>query len=103
MSRATRGLIRSGPIGVIVSAGQRESRNRPRARAPMWMDALVAADDDGTRRMVMEDATFDAVTQRLGMDHSRRRLFGGLIAAVAGLTGAAGFSASDAEAKRRHR
>jgi hypothetical protein len=53
--------------------------------------------------MVMEDATFDAVTQRLGVDHSRRRVFGGLIATVAGLTGAAVFSESDVDAKRRRR
>lgn len=52
--------------------------------------------------MVLEDATFDAVTQRLGRDRSRRRVFGGLIAAVAGLSGAAVFRASDVAARRRH-
>jgi hypothetical protein len=50
----------------------------------------------------MEDGKFDALTQGLGMDHSRRRVFGGLIAALAGLSGAV-LSENDADARRRHR
>ena len=49
----------------------------------------------------MEDGTFDALTQQLGMDHSRRRVVGGLLAALAGLSGVV-FRASDADARRRH-
>ncbi len=51
----------------------------------------------------MENATFDTLVQRLGMDRSRRRVFGGLVAAVTGLTGAAIFSESDANAGDRRR
>ena len=51
----------------------------------------------------MDDAKFDALTQRLETDRSRRWVFGGLIAAMAGLTGAAVISQSDADAKRRGR
>ena len=51
----------------------------------------------------MEDVEFDALSQRLGTDRSRRWVFGGLITAVAGLTGGAVFGASDAGAKRRRR
>ena len=51
----------------------------------------------------MEDARFDALAQQLGMDRSRRRVFGGLIAAVAGLTGAAVIGESEADAGDRRR
>jgi hypothetical protein len=53
--------------------------------------------------MVVEDAKFDALIQRLGTDRSRRWVFGRLAAAAAGLTGAAVFSESDAADNRRQR
>lgn len=49
----------------------------------------------------MEDRTFDALTERLGADGSRRRLLGGMLATVTGLTGLAIIGGDDAEAKRK--
>ena len=49
----------------------------------------------------MEDRTFDAFTERLGADGSRRRVLGGLLATVTGLSGLAIFAGEDAGAKRR--
>jgi hypothetical protein len=49
----------------------------------------------------MENATFDALTQRLATERPRRRVLGGLIAVVAGLTGATVLGERDTEAKRK--
>src|SRR5688572_11156090 len=70
-----------------------------RYRFPRWF----TAGGHRTRRLVMENATFDALVQRLGMNRSRRRVLGGVVAAVTGLTGAAIFSESDANAGDRRR
>lgn len=51
----------------------------------------------------MEDRTFDALTERLGTDGSRRRVLGGMLATVTGLSGIAFFAGDDAEARRRRR
>ena len=51
----------------------------------------------------MEDRTFDALTERLGTDGSRRRVLGGMLATVTGLTGLAIIGNDDAEAKRRRK
>ena len=49
----------------------------------------------------MEDRTFDALTERLGTDGSRRRVLGGMLATVSGMTGLALIGSDDAEAKRK--